>query len=178
MVLSPCSSAISYASSVVGVSSSPSDLLSVSSNASMTFFRSLETSFFVRRLPGDRLVAVASSALGLLRFLLGTVALATLADGWARRAFLVVIPGVGSDFCVDLFCFRRQVTSLLVARGTWLHTAAHALLISLPQKKAYTKGKACTRCRPNKKTHYTLYKNTNKTQYKMKYKNTIREYKY
>ena len=76
--------------------------------------------------------AVPLPVVGLLHFLLCTMALATLADVWAQEAFLVVMPGVGDDFFVDFFGFRRPILSgkfcSLVARGTWLCTAAHALL--------------------------------------------------
>jgi len=90
-------------------------------------------SFFVRRLPQERLMVGALSLVGLHHFLSGTVSLVTLAGGWTPAAALVVTPEWGGcDFFVNFFGIWQPILTVaflsLVMCGTWQCNAAHALL--------------------------------------------------
>ena len=49
------------------------------------------------------------------------------------------------------------------------------IIINLPKRKAYTKGKACTRCPPTKNKHTYTYNTLQTKQYTTKHKTVIKK---
>ena len=49
------------------------------------------------------------------------------------------------------------------------------IIINLPKRKAYTKGKACTRCPPTKNKHTYTYSTLQTKQYTTKHKTVIKK---
>ena len=93
---------------------------------------------------------------------------------FTRHHYPTVVISAPNEVSVDLEPAKYK-PHIVVFRNTRLACVIIIIIINLPKRKAYTKGKACTRCPPTKNKHTYTYSRLQTKQYTTKHKTVIKK---